>query len=403
MKRRKHGTLLKSSLVGGELYNTFIPDPLPPVPAINMDEISGWLEKANIAIGELNGLALSGLDSSVLNYMYIRKEAVLSSQIEGTQSTLDDLLRYESTAAAGVPVDDVTEVSSYVAALNHGTKRILDGFPLSNRLIRETHKILLSNSRGSNKTPGAFRRSQNWLGGTRPGNAGFVPAPPEMVSDLMSDLEKFMHSGSRLPVLVKAALIHQQLETIHPFLDGNGRTGRLLITLYLCVQGLFYPPFLYLSLFFKQHRELYYEKLSQPRINGDWEDWINFFLEGVAVTADNAKKTLLAIQKLFVGDDEKISNLGRSRNSVEAVFKVFKQKPVLAIAELTKRTGLTKPTVIASVNRLISLGTIKEISEKNWNRIYSYSGYVKLLAVNTIPDKEYKKSRKKHQRGTATQ
>lgn len=385
MKRKKHGTLLRSALVAGERYQTYVPNPLPPVPAIDMSEIAEWLEKANFAIGELNGMAAALPDPFVLNYLYVRKEAVLSSQIEGTQSTLDDLLRYESSAAAGVPVDDVAEVSSYVAALNHGLTRVHDGFPLSIRLIREIHRILLTNARGKDKTPGDIRRSQNWIGGTRPGNARFVPAPPDKVSALLSELEKFMHSRRKIPVLVKAALIHQQFETIHPFLDGNGRTGRLLITLFLCVQGFLCSPFLYLSLFFRQHRDLYYEKLSEPRKTGDWESWLNFFLEGMAVTAADAKRTLVAIQKLFAADDEKISVLGRSRTSVAAVFEAFKRKPLLTVSELTRRTGLSKPTAIGAVNRLINIGIIENVSEKKWGQIYSYSGYTKLLTTAPSP------------------
>jgi Fic family protein len=383
MKRKNHGTLVKSSLVAGEQYKTYIPEPLPPVPAIGMPEIAEWLAKANFAIGELNGITENFPDPSVINYMYVRKEAVVSSQIEGTQSTLDDLLRYESSIATGVPLDDVSEVSSYVAALNHGMKRMNGGFPLSVRLIREIHKILLTNSRGRHKTPGEIRRSQNWLGGTRPGNAVFVPAPPDLVSGLLSDLERYMHSMKKIPVLVKAALIHQQFETIHPFLDGNGRTGRLLITLFLYAQGFLCSPFLYLSLFFKRHRKLYYEKLYYVRKTGDWESWINFFLEGAAVTATDAKKTLLAIQKKFIADDEKISELGRHRASVAAIFAIFKNKPLLTIAEITQQTSFTKPTAMSAVNRLIALGIIENKSDKKWRQIFVYSGYVALLAPGT--------------------
>jgi len=311
--------------------------------------------------------------------MYIRKEAVLSSQIEGTQSTLDDLMRHESGAAAGIPFDDVTEVSSYVIAMNHGMKRIKTGFPLSVRLIREIHKILLTNSRGKHKTPGEIRRSQNWLGGTRPGNAYFVPPPPDNVSELMSNLEKYMHSKDQTPILVKAALIHHQFETIHPFLDGNGRIGRLLITFFLCTQGFLRSPYLYLSLFFKQHRSLYYDMLIEPRKNGDLEKWINFFLEGVTVTATDAKKTLININKLFSADDKKAAGLGRARDSAEQVFAAFKQKPLLTIAEITQKTKLSKPTAISSVNHLIHLGIISNISQKKWGQIYLYDGYVKLI------------------------
>jgi Fic family protein len=348
-----------------------------------MSAIAKWLEKANLAVGELNGAVDSVPDTATINYMYVRKEALLSSQIEGTQSTFDDLLRYESGAAAGVPADDVEEVSSYVAALQHGLTRIKGGFPLSLRLIREIHKILLKNSRGQDKAPGEFRSSQNWIGGTRPGNARFVPPPPDKLSDLLRDLEQFMHSRDTIPVLVKAALIHQQFETIHPFLDGNGRTGRLLITLFLCVQGFLRSPFLYVSLFFKQQRDLYYDKLSEPRTSGDWEAWINFFLEGVTETARDARKTLAAIRTLFAGDEANIAGLGRGAGSALAVFSAFKQKPLLRIAEITKRTGLSKPTAISAVERLARLGIVRNISEKKWGRIYAYAGYVALLTTDT--------------------
>ena len=382
MQRKLQGTLTKSTLVGGESYSAYVPNPLPPVPAIDMSAIVDWLEKANLAIGELNGVVENAPDPNVINYMYIRKEAVLSSQIEGTQSTLDDLLRYESGSTAGTPMDDVAEVSSYVAALNHGLKRIDGGFPLSLRLIREIHKVLLANSRGKNKTPGEFRTSQNWIGGTRPATAHFVPAPPDKVVDLMGDLEKFMHAEDKIPLLVKIALIHQQFETIHPFLDGNGRTGRLLITLYLCERGFLKSPFLYLSLFFKKHRDLYYEKLNEIRRTGDWETWLAFFLEGVAETATDAKNTILKIKEMFNGDDECVTAIGRARKSVGAVLAEFKQKPLLTIAEITKRTGFSKTTAISAVDRLMNLGVIKNISEKKWGQIYSYAGYAKLLSPN---------------------
>lgn len=379
MKRKPQGNYIKSSLVSEEPYKTYVPLPLPPQQEINIAEISEWLEKANLTVGELNGVMETAINPEVINYMYIRKEAVLSSQIEGTQSTLDDLLRYESETVAGVPLDDVAEVSSYVAAVNHGLKRIQNGFPLCLRLVREIHKILLANSRGRHKNPGEFRRSQNWIGGTRPGNARFVPPPPDLVQDCLGDLEKFMHAGDKMPMLVKAALIHQQFETIHPFLDGNGRTGRLLITLYLYVKGFLHSPFLYLSLYFARHRDLYYEKLSQPRRTGDWEAWLNFFLEGVAETAAGEKNNLLAIKKQFSEDDAKILNVGRAGVSVVKVFSVFKEKPLLSIAEITRKTELTKPTAISAVKRLIKLGIVENTSTKKWGQIYAYSAYLKLL------------------------
>ena len=379
MRREQHGKFLKSSLVSEEQYETYIPDALPPVPSIDMMEIALWLEKATIAVGELNGVMETVPDPAVINYMYIRKEAVLSSQIEGTQSTLDDLLRYESNGTAGVPVNDVAEVSSYVAAINHGLKRIESGFPLCLRLIREIHGILLANSRGQHKAPGEFRRSQNRIGGTRPGNARFVPPPPEKLQGCLGELEKFFHAGDKIPMLVKAALIHQQFETIHPFLDGNGRTGRLLITLYLCASGFLRSPYLYLSLFFKRHRDLYYEKLSEPRRTGDWEEWINFFLEGVAETVTGEKNNLMSVQKLFASDDMKASGLGRASVSAEKTLALFKQKPILSIAEIILKTKLSKPTAISAVNRLMDIGIIAASGEKKWGRLYVYSGYVNLL------------------------
>ncbi|GHV68281.1 cell division protein Fic [Spirochaetia bacterium] len=383
MKRKAQGILIKGSVVAGESYMAYVPKPLPPRPAVDMEAVGRQLARANIAIGQLNGVIEANLNPLIINYMYVRKEAVLSSQIEGTQSTLDDLLRYESEQTAGITVDDVAEVSSYVNALNHGLRRVEGGFPLSLRLIREIHKILLHNSRGRTKTPGEFRRSQNWIGGTRPSNALFVPAPAHEVMNCLHSLEQFIHAEDNIPELVKAALIHQQFETIHPFLDGNGRTGRLLITLFLCIKGFLQSPFLYLSLFFKQHRDLYYDKLNAVRKTGNWEDWINFFLEGIAETATDAKNTLLAIKKLFAVDDKKVAALGRAAVSAKKVFAEFQQKPVLTIVELVKRTGLATPTAISAVRRLIVLGILENISEKKWGQLYSYKGYVDLLAPGT--------------------
>ena len=383
MKREIQGTVQKSSLAAGEAYSTYIPNPLPPSPPVELAEFAEWNRAAIAAFDALNDIvSATSPDPSVITYMYIRKEAVLSSQIEGTQSTLDDLLRYESEQVIGVPAEDVEEVSSYVAALNHGLKRMQEGFPLSLRLIREIHKILLENSRGKTKSPGEFRTSQNWIGGSRPGNAHFVPAPPDKVPELMSGLEKFLHNED-IPPLILAALTHHQFETIHPFLDGNGRAGRLLITLFLCERGFLKSPFLYLSLFFKKNRDLYYEKLDSVRKTGDWEEWLNFFLEGVAVTATNARTTLVAIQKLFEADDFKISSLGRPRITASAVFNQFKRKPLLTITELVDQTKLARNTVISSVERLISLDILRNVSEKKWGQIYSYSGYAELLVPDT--------------------
>jgi Fic family protein len=382
MKRGIQGTLAKNSNIH-ESFISFIPFPLPPKPAIDISEIAKCLESANRAIGELNGVIEADINPSLINYMYVRKEAVLSSQIEGTQSTLNDLLRYEAAQKIGISIADVSEISSYVSALNHGLQRIADGFPLSLRLLREIHHILLNNTRGSERMPGTFRTSQNWIGGTRPGNAHFVPPPPDMVVPLLGDLEKFMHNQDSIPDLVKIALIHMQFETIHPFLDGNGRIGRLLITLFLCVKGYLKAPLLYASLFFKQHRDVYYDKLTAVRQNGDWEDWIQFFLEGIESGASDAKNTLLAIQCMFRKDDSAVMSLGRAAPSASCVLSAFKQKPMLSVAELTEKTGKSKPTVISSINHLMQLDIVKKAHEKKWGQIYSYAGYIRLLTPDT--------------------
>ena len=381
MKRDIQGTLIKCSLTS-ETYQAFIPNPLPPKPDIDLSEVSVLLEKANQAIGELNGVVETSVTSDVLNYMYVRKEAVLSSQIEGTQSTLDDLLKYEAEQTQGIPVADASEVSSYVAALNYGMQKIKDGFPLSLRLIREIHKILLTNSRGQTKLPGEFRTSQNWIGGTRPGNAIFVPVPPDKLMSVLGDLEIFMNNDDKIPNLIKAALIHVQFETIHPFLDGNGRLGRLLITFFLCVKGVLDSPFLYLSLFFKKNRSLYYDAINSVRKDGDWENWIKFFLEGVIETANDAKTTLITIQNIFVSDIEKVKTLGRATDSALKVFAVFQKKPLLTVAEIVKTINSTKPTVIKSLKHLMDLGIIENNSEKKWGQIYTYKKYTDLLSSN---------------------
>jgi Fic family protein len=279
VKRNRTGTYETTS-AGGETVKAFVPAPLPPVPPPALDgRVRTALDAALLALGRLDGVSSVLPDTHLLLYTYVRKEAVLSSQIEGTQSTLADLLLFELKESPGVPLDDVIEVSNYVRALEHGVKRMRGGFPLSNRLIRELHEILLSRGRGAGKSPGEFRRSQKWIGGTRPGNARFVPPPPHRVPDAMGTLETFVHDTAT-PALVKAALWHVQFETIHPFLDGNGRVGRLMVTLLLCAEGVLREPMLYLSLFLKQHRTRYYELLDAVRRDGDWEAWVAFLLRG---------------------------------------------------------------------------------------------------------------------------
>ncbi|HET9767913.1 MAG TPA: Fic family protein, partial [Thermoanaerobaculia bacterium] len=288
MKRGRSGRH-EVTIAGGERVEAFVPAPLPPKPSLMLDgAVQRALEPALLAVGRLDSISALLPDPDLFLYAYVRKEAVLSSQIEGTQSSLSDLLLFELDEAPGVPLDDVVEVSNYVAALTEGLARLRDGFPLSNRLIRDVHRVLLSRGRGRGKDPGEFRRSQNWIGGTRPGNAAFVPPPWTMVEEAMAELERFLHEDSQLPVLVRAGLAHVQFETIHPFLDGNGRVGRLLVTLQLCSSGILQEPLLYLSLFLKQNRPTYYALLDAVRREGDWESWLVFFLDGVRQTAEGA-------------------------------------------------------------------------------------------------------------------
>ena len=264
----------------GERVEAFIPPPLPPAPPVRMDRLNSLLDNANLALGRLDGMTSVLPDTDLFLYMYVRKEALLSSQIEGTQSSLSELLLFERAELPGVTLDDVQDVANYVAAMDHGLARIREGFPISLRLIRGIHEKLLSKGRGSKRQPGEFRRSQNWIGGSRPGNAVFVPPPPGQVPDLMSDLEKFIHADTpEIPALIEAGLVHVQFETIHPFLDGNGRLGRLLIAFLLCTQGILKEPILYLSLYLKTHRQTYYDLLQWVRDRGDWEAWLEFFLE----------------------------------------------------------------------------------------------------------------------------
>jgi len=381
------GTYVTTS-TAGESFKAFVPDPLPPEPPITLTgRDHDLIERATLALGRLDGVTTLLPDVSLLLYFYIRKEAVLSSQIEGTQSSLSDLLLHEEAHAPGVPLDDVQEVSNYVAAMNHGLKRLReDDFPVSLRLIREMHKVLLSKGRGNDKTPGEFRRSQNWLGGTRPGNARFVPPPLDRVGECMGNLEKFLHDQPRrTPALIKAALAHVQFETIHPFLDGNGRIGRLLITLILCAEGALGQPLLYLSLFFKQHRQEYYDRLDAVRLKGDWLGWLRFFLEGVQETAQQAADTARRILGLFDEDRRKIEGLGRKAGSAHRLHNLLRRSPITTIPSATRHLNMTGPTVGSAVASLEELGIVREITGKQRDRIYIYEPYVKILDEGTQP------------------
>ena len=368
----------------GERVEAFIPPPLPPAPPVRMDRLNSLLDNANLALGRLDGMTSVLPDTDLFLYMYVRKEALLSSQIEGTQSSLSELLLFERAELPGVTLDDVQDVANYVAAMDHGLARIREGFPISLRLIRGIHEKLLSKGRGSKRQPGEFRRSQNWIGGSRPGNAVFVPPPPGQVPDLMSDLEKFIHADTpEIPALIEAGLVHVQFETIHPFLDGNGRLGRLLIAFLLCTQGILKEPILYLSLYLKTHRQTYYDLLQWVRDRGDWEAWLEFFLEGIAETSRQAADTARELHDLFEADRRRIERLGRPATSALRVHRRLQRNPLVAIGDAARDLHLSPPTVANAVRRLESLGILRETTGKRRGRLFVYDAYLDILNRGT--------------------
>jgi Fic family protein len=380
VKRELQGQYVTISTVGKKA-KAFVPAPLPPNPSIEWTpDLRSKFDQALFALGRLDGVSNFLPDIPLFLYMYVRKEAVLSSMIEGTQSSLSDLLLFELDMEPGVPLDDAREVSNYVAALDYGLKRLSEGFPLSLRLIREVHAVLLSEGRVSYQTPGEFRRTQNWIGGTRPGNAAFVPPPAEQVPDCMGRLELFLHDRPEpTPALLKAALAHVQFETIHPFLDGNGRLGRLLITLILCEQKMLREPMLYLSLYFKTNRQNYYELLNEVRLSANWEAWLDFFAEAVIVTATQAVDTARQLVDLINADRERISGLGRAAASALRVHRALIGRPITASNWLVEKTGITPATVNKSLEHLERLGLLRELTSRKRNRVFSYAGYLEIM------------------------
>jgi Fic family protein len=368
--------------VGGETVAAFVPSPLPPVPPLAITgELRRRLDQALVSLGRLDSVSALLPETSLFLYTYIRKEAVLSSQIEGTQSSLSDLLLFELEEAPGVPLDDAAEVSSYVAALEHGLTRIREGFPLSSRLLREIHGVLLAQGRGADKQPGEFRRTQNWIGGTRPGNAAFVPPPANEVAGAITLLERFLHDEvETTSTLIKAALAHVQFETIHPFLDGNGRVGRLMIALIFAAEGVLHQPLLYLSLYFKLHRTRYYELLDIVRRDGDWEAWLMFFADAVVATAESAVTAARDLTALFAADREQIRALGRNASSALQVHEVLQRRPLASTPSLRAATGRTLPTVLQAIEALETLGIVREVTGRKRNRVFAYQKYLEILA-----------------------
>lgn len=384
MKRDRTGKYVVSS-VAGEKYEAFIPRPLPPSPPLDIDpHLRDLLDATLISLGRLDSVSTLLPDTSLFLYMYVRKEAVLSSQIEGTQSSLSDLLLFEIDAAPGVPLDDVQEVSNYVAALEYGLKRIEEGFPLSLRLLREIHGVLLAKGRGSGKMPGEFRRSQNWIGGTRPGNAAYVPPPPQEVMACMGHLEDFLHDKhGRTPALIKAALAHAQFETIHPFLDGNGRIGRLLVTLLFCTEAILKKPMLYLSLYFKTRRSEYYDLLQGLRNKGDWEQWLEFFVTAVNETSIQAVSTANKLVKIAEEDRETIKKIGRAAGSALRLHQTLLEHPIISIPKACELSNLWPATATSMLKRLEALGIVREVTGKRRNRVFSYDRYIDVLREGT--------------------
>lgn len=381
MKRDPFGTYIETTTLG-ETVRAFVPPPLPADPPLRFTQgVQSALDRAMLSLGRLDGAAATMPDVDLLLYTFVRKEAVLSSQIEGTRSTLDELLVHEAQAAPGVPSEDVREVSRYVDAMNHGLERIEGGFPLSNRLLREMHGILLSEGRGAQKQPGDFRGSQNWIGGTRPGNAAFVPPPPTptQLDACLTNLEQYFHQPAN-PV-VKAALAHVQFETIHPFLDGNGRVGRLLITLLFCNDKVLRKPLLYPSLYLKQHRQQYYDELNAVRSSGDYERWIDFFAEAIRHSAEVAIETGRRVTQTFQEDRARLRSVSRTAGSLLMIQEALQAKPVTTVAILREATGLTTPTINSLLRELESRGIVKESTGRARDRVYVYRRYLDALAA----------------------
>ena len=368
----------------GEAVRAYVPTPLPPQPPVELAGLYTLLDRANQALGRLDGSIAVLPDPSLFLYFYIRKEAVVSSQIEGTQSTLSELLLFERGLGDTTSIDDLKETSNYAAAMEFGLKRLQEGFPLSLRLIREIHAVLLRGGRGAEKTQGEFRTSQNWIGGTRPGNALFVPPPPNLLMECLGPLENYLYDD-QLPLLVKLGLVHVQFETIHPFLDGNGRLGRLLLTLLLCDSKVLREPMLYLSLYLKTNRSRYYELLQKVRVEGVWEEWLEFFLEGIAQTANQACETAASLLKLFRDDSQRIRSLGNAAGTATQVHLYLQANPITTIASVATGISRSIPTATSMLLKLQELGIVTENTGGKRNRIFYYQKCLDILGSGTEP------------------
>ncbi|WP_320837105.1 Fic family protein [Zhongshania sp.] len=372
-----------SSVAGGVNCKAFVPAPLPPTPELQLSgKLHSRISQAMLALGRLDAISTLLPDAQLFLYSYVRKEAVMSSQIEGTQSSLSDLMLYEMEGMPGVPMDDVQEVSCYVNALSLGVQRIREGHPITFRLISELHQALMTSGRGINKAPGEFRKNSVWIGGHRADEATFVPPPAIELANCWADLERFINDvPQETDPLIKAALAHVQFETIHPFLDGNGRLGRLLIPLILVSGGVLSQPLLYLSVFFKKHRQTYYDRLQQVRISGDWESWLLFFVDAVANTASQAVDTAQALNQLRQTHRQQLEPLGRLATSAQQVLDVLFEQPIANINTLVKGSNLTPATVGKVMDRLSQpdIALVKELTGQKRNRVFAYSAYIDIL------------------------
>ncbi|MCP5208311.1 MAG: Fic family protein [Hahellaceae bacterium] len=382
MERGKTGYYV-SSIAGGVKCQAFIPAALPPQPPLQLDSrLQSRINQSMLALGRLDAISMLLPDARLFLYSYVRKEAVMSSQIEGTQSSLSDLMLYEMEGMPGVPMDDVQEVSCYVSALELGVQRIREGHPITFRLLTELHTALMTSGRGISKGPGEFRKNQVWIGGHRPDEATFVPTPANELANCWTDLERFLNDvPEATDPLVKAALAHVQFETIHPFMDGNGRLGRLMIPLILVAANVLSEPLLYLSVFFKKHRQVYYDHLQQVRMKGDWESWLLFFVDAVAETATQAVSTAQQLNQLRSKHREMLSGLGRMAPSAQQVLDVLFEYPIANINTLVKHGGITAATAGKVMDKLLlpELALVRELTGQKRNRVFAYTDYIDIL------------------------
>ncbi len=380
------GGMVEVPTVSGKVM-AYLPPLLPLKPPVDIGRLAPRLEQAAYSVGQLDGITKILPKPTVFLHSYIAQEAVQSSQIEDIPLSLSDLLLHEITRIPDKPSEDAEEVSTYVAALRYGLSRIKNGFPLSQRLMREMHGILLSIKRGQSKAPGEYRRCQNWIGGPTPQQATYVPPPASHVLDLMSNLERFIHRDDPdTPVLVQAGILHVQFEMIHPFLDGNGRLGRLLITLLLYEHRILKEPLLYLSLFFNTHRQTYYALLERVQTHGDWQSWLEFFLDGVCITARHATGVATKLQALFHRDQDRVRSIKGSNQSAAHVYQEFQKRPFLTASLTADRVGVSPPTARKAIRHLQSVGILQEVTGNPRNQVFMYEEYLKILLEGTDLD-----------------